>query len=76
VGKDYKLNCIIKQQKDDSGNIIYINQYGGMYKYVEKDKKKYLVNGDDSLEITHIEKIQGAIILEPHGDSQSSSYNT
>lgn len=68
VGEYYKLNCVIREQRDDMG-ILYINQYGGVYRYIEKDSKKYLKNGNDLLEIVHMEKIQGAIILEPNKTS-------
>lgn len=61
VGNDYKLNCVIKQHGCDS----FMNQYGGIYKYIEKNNKKYLISGDDNLEIVYIEKLQGAIILTP-----------
>lgn len=60
VGNDYKINCVIKQHGSDS----FINQYGRIYRYVEKNSKKYLIRGDDILEIIHIEKLQGAIVLE------------
>lgn len=65
VGKYYKLNCVVKECKDEDGDLVYISQYGGIYKYVEKDKKKYMVNDDDWLEITFMEKIRGLIIPEP-----------
>mgnify|MGYP003391122453 CR=1 FL=1 len=61
VGNDYKLSCVVKKHDNNT----YINQYGGIYQYVEKNNKKYLVSGDDVLEIVVKRKLQGAIVLEP-----------
>lgn len=54
VGQYYNLCCIIIQISPTT----YKNQYGAIYQYVEQNGKKYLISGDEMLEIqTMVENI-------------------